>query len=97
MDIKKGAIGPFFYVNQCNSSSEVVRHEVPVDQVPEVLDVLGTGIAVVDVVGVLPHVAGQQRGLAGGQGATGVAGIDDLQAAVAVLHQKLPKITVTVY
>ena len=35
--------------------------ELPVDQVPERLDVLRPRVAVVDVVGVLPHVAGQQR------------------------------------
>src|SRR5690606_10151166 len=43
------------------SACEVLRDEVPVDDVPERFDELRTGVAVVDVVRVLPDVAGQQR------------------------------------
>src|SRR5690554_2704409 len=43
------------------SGSEVLRHEVPVDQIPERLDVLRTGVAVVDVVGVFPDVRSEER------------------------------------
>ena len=42
-------------------TAQVLRHEIPVDEIPERLDVLGAGIAVIDVIGVFPHVAGEQR------------------------------------
>lgn len=45
---------------------------LPVDDLPEGLYAVGTGIAVVDVVGVFPYVDGQQRVQAVGQGIAGV-------------------------
>src|SRR5690606_22147825 len=56
----------------------------------EVFQVLGTRVAVVDVVGVLPHVTGQQRHVAGGQRRGGVAGVDDVKRAVGLLDQPGP-------
>src|SRR4051812_46484863 len=37
--------------------SEIARCEFPVDQAPEGLDVFGARVAIVDVVGMFPHVA----------------------------------------
>ena len=55
-------------------SREIGGHEVPVDEAgKEGLDVFGPQIAVVDVVGVLPDVHGQEGRLAVLQGQVGVA------------------------
>src|SRR5690606_32009806 len=72
------------------SGSEVLRHEVPVHQVPERLDILRTGVAVVDVVGMLPHVTGQQRSVTGGDRIAGADGAYQAQRAVSLLHQPAP-------
>src|SRR5690606_36426778 len=63
-------------------SLHVRSDELPVDQVPERLDVLRTRVAVVDVVRVLPDVAGQQRGVFAGQRGVGVGGADQCNRAV---------------
>src|SRR5690606_19980159 len=70
-------------------SGEVAAREFPVRQRPEPFQVLGTGVAVIDVVGVLPHIDGQQRGLAVGDRRGRVAGVDDVQF-IAVFHQPGP-------
>jgi hypothetical protein len=64
--------------------------EVPVDLAPDGFEVLRARVAVVDVVGVLPDVDGQQRGLALGDRGAGVGGVDDLDAAVGGLDQPGP-------
>jgi hypothetical protein len=55
----------------------VLVHEVPVDNSREVAQVGSAGIAVVDVVGVLPDIDGQQRVVSVGEGVAGVGGIED--------------------
>src|SRR5690606_6910084 len=65
-------------------------HEVPVDQVPEGLDVLRTHVAVVDVVGVFPNVAGQQRSVAAGHRVACADGAGQSQGTVGLLHQPAP-------
>src|SRR5690606_21037423 len=69
---------------------EVLVDEIPVD---EVLDhrghEVGTPVAVIDVVGMLPHVDGEKRSLAFGQGIFGVRGIHNRELA-AVQHQPGP-------
>src|SRR5213075_1628598 len=70
--------------------SEVLGHEVPVHQVPEDLNVLRTCVAVVNVVGMFPHVASQQRLVGAGQRGRSVGGVDDLDGAVSLLHQPGP-------
>ena len=60
------------------------RGELPVHQVAEPrLDVGGAGVLVVEVVGVLPHVQGEQRRHAVLEGQVGVLGLDDVQPTVA--------------
>src|SRR5271165_20353 len=47
---------------------EALCDGVPVDDVPPRVDVVGATVLVLQVVGVLPHVDAQQRGLAGREG-----------------------------
>src|SRR3546814_2839676 len=42
-------------------STQAAFDEFPVDQVPERLDILRPRVAVIDVIGVFPHIAGKQR------------------------------------
>ena len=56
--IKKGRIKRPFHRFELDLASEILRDEIPVDQIPECRDIVGTPIAIIDVVGVLPHVAG---------------------------------------
>src|SRR3546814_7078189 len=72
------------------SGAEVLRREVPVHQmVEEGLDEVGAPVLIVEIVGVLPDVAGEDWRLAVRQGGVGVAGADHLQV-IAVLHQPDP-------
>lgn len=71
-------------------AGEVLSDELPVDQVPERFHVFRARVAVVDVIGVFPHVAGQQRLLVAGAGASSVAGAGQGQAAVGFFHQPSP-------
>src|SRR5574340_343662 len=71
----EGSLGILHWKN-CGSG-EILRHELPVHQaVEESLDELGAQVAVVDVVGMLPHVHTQQRLVAGGQRRAGRPHID---------------------
>ena len=56
----------------------------------EGLDELGARVAVVDVVGVFPHVDAQQGLVAGGQRGAGSTHVDDVDRAVGLLHQPGP-------
>src|SRR5690606_6530179 len=71
-------------------SGQVGRREVPVHQVPEVFQVLGTGIAVVDVVGVFPDITGQQGLVGRVDDGAGIAGVADVRAAIGLLHEPGP-------
>ena len=44
-------------------SSQIAGHEIPIDQGPERFDITGAFIAVIDVIGMLPDIAGQKRNL----------------------------------
>lgn len=57
-------------------------HLVPVDQVEEGGDVIGAAVLHIDVVGVLPHIHGQDGGLAVAPRVLGVGGLGHLQLAV---------------
>src|ERR671912_623146 len=64
---------------------EVRGGELPVDQVLEPgLDVCRPGVLEVEVVGVLPDVEREQRGLAVLEREVGVLGLEDLEAVVAL-------------
>ena len=56
--IKKGRIKRPFHRFELDLASEILRDEIPVDQIPESRDIVGTPIAVIDIVGVLPYIAG---------------------------------------
>ena len=58
MPLKKAAPSGLFYGILLGLSSKILRDEIPVDQVPECRDIIGPTIAIIHVVGVLPHVAG---------------------------------------
>src|SRR6266851_3822466 len=64
--------------------------EIPVDQVPPRVDVLRPRVAIVDVVRMLPHVAGDYRRLSLPDRASCVMGRDDLDRAVLGAHQPCP-------
>lgn len=52
----QGAFRPFSE----SLALKVLSHEIPVHDIPEFFDVLGTGIPVVNVVSVLPDITGQK-------------------------------------
>src|SRR5690606_35960942 len=87
---KNPAEAGLFLLRGRGSGRVVLGHEVPVHQVPERLDVLRTQVAVVDVVGMLPDVAGQQRGVAAGHRVAGADGAGQGQGTVGLLHQPAP-------
>ena len=62
----------------------------PVDDLPDLFQVLDPRVAVVNVVGVLPDIDGEQGLLAGGHGGAGVGGVHQLDGAVGILHQPGP-------
>ncbi len=75
---------------RASALGQVLGGEVPVEQlVDHRIDVVGTPVLVVEVVGVLPDVDRQQRLLALGERDLGVAGLDDLELA-AVEDQPAP-------
>src|SRR5574340_65050 len=76
--------------NSDGSGYEVFGDEIPVDQIPEMLDIRRPRIAVVDVVGVLPDVAGQQGSPARSHGGLRIAGAHQLQRAIGVLDEPAP-------
>jgi hypothetical protein len=82
--------GTFLEEIQVTCSAVVSGDEVPVDLAPDRFEVLRAGVAVVDVVGVLPDVDGEQRGLAFGERGAGVGGVQQVDTAVGVLDQPGP-------
>src|SRR5688572_8601574 len=77
-------------VPSASASGHLRGGEVPVHEVPEGLEVLRPRIAVVDVIGVLPDVAGEQRLVGAGQRRRRVLGADQAEAAVRALYQPGP-------
>src|SRR3569832_1118125 len=71
-------------------SGEVFRSEVPVHQVPEMLDILRPCVAVIHVIGMLPHVAGQQRLVSSCQRRAGVGSARDIHRTIRFLDQPSP-------
>ena len=71
--------------------SEVGIGKLPVDDVPPSLDVLSSGVADVNVVGMLPHVAGQNRLTRSvSDRRHGVVAFDHLELVVRTLDEKGP-------
>src|SRR5262245_64432482 len=70
--------------------AELLGGEVPVDELPEGLDVLRPRVPVVDVVRVLPHVARQDRRAARLDRRAGVGLLGDLELAVRALDEERP-------
>ena len=70
-------------MNRTSLCGEVLLSELPVHEaVKERIDELRTGVAVVDVVGVLPDVQREKRLLIARERRAGVARVDDGQRAV---------------
>ena len=82
--------GHFIYCGLSGLACEVLRDEVPVHQVPERFDEFRTSIAVIDVIGVLPNVTGQQRLVACSHRVAGTDGARQTEAAVGLLDQPRP-------
>ena len=69
---------------------DVVLGELPVDELPPAVEVLRAGVAIVDVVGMLPDVAGEEGGVAVLDGVGGVVGARDGELALAVEDEPGP-------
>src|SRR5579862_386100 len=72
------------------SAVEIRCHEVPVDQRPELLEVGVPIIAMIDVIGVLPDVAGQERRLPVARGSIRIGRGHDLHRAGSILDEPGP-------
>ena len=85
-------------VSGSRTSQIIVVYKLPVHQCPERVQVFGPRVAVVDIIGMFPHVH-RQQGRDGRirQRCIGVTGIDDGQAAVAVFNQPGPARTEVAY
>ena len=70
--------------------AQILRNKIPVDQIPKSFDVFGAGIAVIDVIGMLPNVTGQKRRFPLGQWVAGIGEVDNGKAAIAVFHKPSP-------
>lgn len=78
-------------MSYASASGEVLVDEVPVDERPKSLQVLGPCVAIIDVVRVFPNINGKQWGNAAVcQRCCGVAGVDDSDAAVHIFHKPGP-------
>ena len=64
--------------------------KIPVDQVPIALDILGTRIAVVDVIGVLPYIAGQQGLPTLSHRIACISGVHYIRRVIGIFHQPGP-------
>src|ERR1041385_9517488 len=69
---------------------EVLVREAPVDELPELFDVLGARVSIVDVTGVLPHVEREDARLARRERRVGVRGRLDRESAVGGLDEPRP-------
>ena len=69
---------------------EVIVGKVPVDDIGEIVDIGGSDVAVIDVVGVLPYIHGQNWFEVAGQRVSGVRCIEDNQLTVGVSGQPGP-------
>src|SRR5262245_49493889 len=57
--------------------TEILRHKIPVDQIPPRGDVGRSSILVIQIIGVLPDITGEQRRLAVTERAASVGGSFD--------------------
>ena len=69
---------------------DVVLSELPVNKLPPAVEVLGAGVAIVNVVGMLPNVAGEERGQAILDGVGSIVGASDGELALAVDDEPSP-------
>src|SRR5262249_50731419 len=72
------------------SGGEILGNHLPVDRRPAVFQIRRAVVAMVDVVRMLPHVAGEQRHMALAYRCVGIGGCHDLQTAACILHQPGP-------
>src|SRR5262249_38708697 len=83
--LRSGAIWRFL-----SPLGEVVAGEFPVDQVPECFEVAWTRVAIVDVVRVLPNIAGQDRPVPAGQRSSSIMSRFNRKRPVRLAHQPGP-------
>src|SRR5687767_7082667 len=76
--------------NDLKLRGEVLRSEVPVHDVPECCNEIGTLVAVVDVIRVLPHVERQHRASTFFYGRVGIFHRLDRERAVVALYEPSP-------
>ena len=56
-----------FGATRQSQSAHAAGDEIPIDQIPERFDILWPCVAVIDVIGVLPDIAGEQRVIRSGE------------------------------
>ena len=74
----------------CVLALQPVGHNLPVDDLPNGLHMVGATIEIVDVVGMFPHVDAQQRRLIIAQRIAGIALFANDQTAILLLSQPCP-------
>src|SRR5208282_1396031 len=73
------------------SLGELPGGEIPIDELVEpCVDVIRTAVLVIQIIGVFPHVAGQQTGDPARHRRVGVRGLHDLELLVGVLDEPGP-------
>lgn len=72
---------------------EVIIGKVPVDDIGEIVDIGGSDIAVIDVVGVLPNIHGQNGLVVAGQRVSCIWCIEDNKLSVGILREPGPSWT----
>src|SRR6056297_651675 len=65
-------------------------NDLPVNDLPEIFNVFWPGILLVEVVGMLPNIAGKQRRFPVAQRVARIRCLNDLQSARSVFHQPGP-------
>ncbi len=78
------------YYKQRPAPSKLLRHKIPVDKIPEISHILGSGVLLVQIVGMLPHVDDQNRLVAIGKRVAGIGFLNDFKMTFLVFHQPAP-------
>lgn len=80
-----------FFVDETEGLAYIAAVDfLPVDELPEVMQMRCTAVAVINIIGVLPHIHRQQRFQSLGERVAGIGLLGDDQLTVLVLRQLHP-------